>query len=75
MPARWLARHRLAHGISAQRFVGRLARKQPRARSYQPPITAQQFQEFRRQLDVTILPSFALFDPNHHALAVDVGDA
>jgi len=67
--------HGLADGIPAQRFAGRLPGKQPVPRSHLPPITAQQFQQLRRQLDVAVLPPLALLDPNHHALAVDIGGA
>src|SRR6266700_5737393 len=46
----------------------------------QPPLWTcrlvpgtQQFQQMRRQHHVTVLVALALFDPDHHALAVDVG--
>jgi hypothetical protein len=32
-----------------------------------------EFQQLRRELDVTILTPLALLDPSHHALAIDVG--
>jgi len=38
------------------------------------PIRAQNNEQLRRQHDVTIPAALALFDPDQHAAAVDVGD-
>jgi hypothetical protein len=38
-----------------------------------PPPVAQQFEQLRRQHHITIPLPFALFDPERHALTVDVG--
>ena len=50
------------------------AGKQPALRPSQPPIAAQNPQQLRREHDVTVLAALALLDPDHHPLAVDVGD-
>jgi hypothetical protein len=50
------------------------AGKQPALRPGQPPIAAQNPQELRREHDVTVFAALALLDPDHHPLAVDIGD-
>src|SRR5260370_35593334 len=69
------ARHGLADGISAQRFAGRLPRKQPVPGAHLPPITAEQFQRLGRELNGAALTPLTPLDPNHAALAADIGSA
>jgi hypothetical protein len=38
------------------------------------PITAQHAEQLRRQHDIPIPAALALFDPDQHAAAVDIGD-
>jgi len=40
-----------------------------------PPIGAQQLEKFGGQRDKTVLMSLALYNPDHHALAVNIADA
>jgi len=49
-----------------------LPREEPFLRLDLPPIRAQQFQQLGGELDIAVPISLALFDANHHALAVDV---
>jgi hypothetical protein len=65
-------RYGLAHGRSAQRLMGILPWKKPFLRSNLPPIRAQQLHQLRGEWDVAVPIPLALFDANHHALAVDV---
>src|SRR5208282_3767072 len=65
-------RYGLAHGLSAQRLMGNLSWEEPFLRSNFLPIRAQQGQQLGGELDVTVPIPLALFDANHHALAVDV---
>ena len=51
-----------------------LAWKQPMRRPGFPPIGAQNNEELRRQHDVAVPTALALFDPDQHAGAVDVGE-
>jgi hypothetical protein len=60
--------------IGDERTLLVAARKQPSLRPSQPPICAQNPQQLRREHDVAILAALALLDPDHHSLAVDVGD-
>src|ERR1700674_2988652 len=64
----------LADGFSAQRLVENLSWEQPLLRPYGPPIRAQQLQQLGRELDIAVLMTLALLNPDHHALAVDVGN-
>src|SRR3954470_9398720 len=50
------------------------AREQPVFRSDFLPIGAQHDEQLLRQHDVSIPMSLALFDPDQHAVAVDIGD-
>ena len=51
-----------------------LARKQPMRRPGFPPIGAQHDEQLRRQHDVAVPTALALFDPDQHAAAIDIGD-
>ena len=64
----------LAHGLSAQRLMGKLSWEKPFLRSNLPPISAQQFQQLGGEWDVAVPITLALLDANHHALAVDVAN-
>src|SRR5271170_1755080 len=50
-----------------------LAGKEPDLRARCPPPVAQQFEQLRRQHHIAIPLPLALLDPEHHALAVDIG--
>src|ERR1700680_152332 len=70
------ARH-VAGAVELPRRNGqeRIARReQPALRSALPPPRAQHFEQPWRELGVPVLAALALFDPDQHALAVDVGD-
>src|SRR6266850_669372 len=56
-----------------QRVQPVLSRKQPALWPRQLPPGPQQTEQMRGQHDIAILAAFALLDPDHHALAVDVG--
>src|SRR6266566_8106601 len=49
------------------------SRKQPPLRACHLVPGAQQLKQMRRKHHVAVLVALALFDPDHHALAVDVG--
>src|ERR1700734_3864751 len=49
------------------------ARKQKSSGLRKPPIAAQDAEQLPGQHDVTLLAALAAFDPDDHALAVDVG--
>ena len=51
-----------------------LARKQPMRGPDFPPVGAQDNEQLRREHDVAISAALALFNPDQHAAAVDVGD-
>ena len=50
-----------------------LSRKRPALWPRQLPPGSQQIEQMRGQHDIAILAAFALLDPDHHALTVDVG--
>src|SRR5450755_1273235 len=50
-----------------------LSREQPALWPRQLPPGPHQIEQMRGQHDIAILAAFALLDPDHHALAVDVG--
>ncbi len=60
-------------GLARDRLTGHLARKQPPGRPRGFPVGAQHVQQSGREHHIAILHPFALFDPEHHSLAVDVG--
>src|SRR5437773_7987010 len=62
----------LADGFSAQRLAGILSGEQPFSRLHFSPISAQQFQQLGRELDVAVPMTLALLDPDHPALTVDM---
>ena len=59
---------------SAERLIEPPAGEKKITRANAPPIGAQQIEKFGRQWNIPILVSFALDNPNHHALAVDIAD-
>src|SRR5665647_3472826 len=56
-----------------QRVQPVLSRKQPALWPRQLPPGPQQIEQMRGQHNIAILAAFALLDPDHHALTVDVG--
>jgi hypothetical protein len=81
MPAASAAAWDGAVELTGRERLDRVAtRKQPAARqqhaaasALHPPIT-QQLKQLRRQHGIAIFASFALLDPQQHALGVDVAD-
>lgn len=70
-------RRRAASGVQngrLDRIIRNATRKQIRRRTRQPPIAAQNAQERRRQHRIALLAAFAMLDPHHHAVAVDIAD-
>ena len=65
---------RRLQGGGADRPIPITARKQPMYRLGQAPIGTQDRQQRWRQHDVAVLAALAVFDPDHHPAAVDVGD-
>src|SRR5260370_29738031 len=58
---------------SGERIDGVLPRKQPPLWPARLAPSPQQLEQMRRQHDVAVFVALALLDPDHHALAVDVG--
>jgi len=62
----------LLDGVPGDVLAGDITWKQPLYGPLRSPPVAQGFQQFRRKHNVAIFLPFALFDPDHHALAVNV---
>ena len=63
---------RQPNGRSSNRSAGKVAWKEPRFGVRGLPIDPQDLQQSGREHDIAILLIFALHDPDHHALAVDI---
>jgi len=48
--------------------------KEPVLRPGEPPVSAQDTEQLRRQHDVAVLAAFAVLDTDHHPAAVDIAD-
>ncbi|HUO61665.1 MAG TPA: hypothetical protein VMU24_13425, partial [Candidatus Acidoferrales bacterium] len=59
----------------AERLIKPPAGEKEVTRANAPPIDAQQLEKFGGQRNKTVLVSLALYNPDHHALAVDIADA
>jgi len=58
-------------GKPGDRLTGPIAREQPLLGAGGLPVVAENVQQLGREHHVAILPPFALFDADHHALAVN----
>lgn len=59
----------------AERLIKPRAGEKKVTRANAPPIGAQQLEKFGGQRNKTVLVSLALYNPDHHALDVDIADA
>ena len=59
---------------SAKGEIGILPREQPQRRMILPPVVPQIFEKARREEGIAVFVPLALFDADHHAVGVDVGD-
>src|SRR4029077_10277410 len=62
----------LLYGAPSDVASGDIAREKPLFGPVQTPPVAQDFQQLCREHHIAILLAFALFDSDHHALAINI---
>ena len=62
------------YAVGADVAANSITGKEPYLGSFHSPPVAQDLQQLRGKHNITIHPPFALFDPDDHALTIDISD-